>query len=130
MGMNGFLLYNIPNEIRQAAQQNNVGPDQMENFRQDVTRVGYLLYGGPALLGLLFFIFGLIIKSFPVPITITSLVLYIGATAVFGLLNPMSLAQGFIMKAIFVVALFRAIKAARAFENDRRDATALGGLPA
>ena len=87
-----------------------------EQFRQTVTLFGYLVYGLPAFLGLLFVVFGLIIKKFPVPITIISLVLYVLATAAFALLSPMTLAQGIIMKVIIIFALVRAIKAAYAYQ--------------
>jgi len=78
---------------------------------------GYLVYGLPAFLGVLFVVFGLIIHRFPVFITVTSLVLYILATAAFALLVPASLAAGLIIKIIIIVALFRAIGAARAYQS-------------
>jgi len=121
LAINAFLLYNLPNEIAQAMQQNKIGPDDADRFRQAVTASGYVVYGLPALLGVVFVIFGAIVKSFPVPITITSLVLYIIATLTFGLLNPAVLAQGIIMKVIIVVALFRAIKAAFAYQAHARE---------
>ena len=70
--VNGFLLFNLPNEIQQAIQQNQIAPENVETFRQEATISGYLIYGLPVLLGSLFVIFGSIIKQFPVPITITS----------------------------------------------------------
>ena len=115
--VNGFLLFNLPNEIQQALNQNQIAPENVETFRQEATISGYLIYGLPVLLGCLFVIFGSIIKQYPVPITITSLVLYVLATAAFGLLAPETLVQGFIMKIIIVYALIRAIKAARAYRD-------------
>lgn len=64
-------------------------------------------------------IFGIIIKRFPVPVTITSLVLYIGAIAVSGLYDPATLAQGVIIKIIVIIALAKAIQTAIAYEKDR-----------
>jgi hypothetical protein len=112
MAVNGFGLYNLENEIEQAIRQNQIAPQ----FLQETRIYGYLIYGLPALLGLLFVVFGVIIKRFPVPITITSLVLYVLAMAAFGYLDPATLAQGFIVKIIIIYALFQAIKAARAFQ--------------
>ena len=89
-----------------------------------------MIYGLPVVLGLLFVIFGLIVKQFPVPITITSLVLYILATAAFGLLEPATLLQGFIIKIIIIFALIRSIKAARAYRDHTQNAEMAGGLPA
>jgi hypothetical protein len=115
MAVNGFLLLNLPNEIRQAIRQEQVAPADIEQFAQGMTIAGCLVYGLPALLGVLFVVFGIIIKRFPVPITIISLVLYILATVALGLLDPTSVPRGLLIKIIFVVALFRAIQAALAF---------------
>ena len=117
MAVNGFLLYNLPNEIQQAIQQLQIGPADVDQFRQVATISGYVIYGSPAFLGLLFVIFGVIIKRFPVAITITSLVLYVLAAAAFALLNPATLMQGFIFKIIIIMALFQSIKAARAYQS-------------
>ncbi len=116
LAVNGFFLFNLPNEIQQAIQQNGIAPDEVEQVRQDAMISGYLIYGLPALLGALFVVFGLIIKQYPVPITITSLVLYILAMAAFGLLEPASLATGIVIKIIVIFGLYRAIKAARAYQ--------------
>lgn len=123
LAVNGFLLYNLPNEIQLAINQNQIAPENVETFRQQATNSGYVIYGLPILLGCLFVIFGSIIKQYPVPITITSLVLYVLATAVFGLLAPETLVQGFIMKIIIIFALIRAIKAARAYRDHTQAAS-------
>jgi hypothetical protein len=81
-----------------------------------------LLYGGPALLGMLFFIFGLFVQKYPIPITITSLVLYVLATLIFALINPLTITGGIIFKVIIVFALVRAIKAAFAYDSETRKA--------
>jgi len=128
MALNGFGLYNLSKEIQQAIQQNQVGPADVEQFRQVARISGYLVYGLAAFLGLLFVVFGLIIKQFPVPITITSLVLYMLATAAFGLLDPTTLLRGIVMKIIIIVALFQAIKAARAFQAHARESNVAEGL--
>ncbi len=128
MAVNGFLLFKLPSEIQQAIQQNQVAPADVAQFRQAATFSGYLLYGLPALLGLLFVVFGLIINRFPVPITVTSLVLYVLATAAFGFLEPATLAQGFVVKIIIIFALVRAIMAARAFQAHAQQTSVAEGL--
>jgi hypothetical protein len=128
IAVNGFLLFNLPKEIQQAITQNQIAPSDVEGFRQEATIMGYLFYGLPALLGVLFVIFGLIIKQFPVPITIASLVLYILATSAFGFLSPPTLLQGFLIKIIIIFGLFRAIKAARAYRAHTLDANVADGL--
>lgn len=128
LAVNGFSLYNLPNEIQQAIRLNQVAPANVEAFRQAVTFFGYLIYGSAAVLGLLFVVFGLIMKRYPVAITITSLVLYILATAAFGVIAPATLAAGLIMKVIIIIFLFRAIKAARAFEAHTQKPALAGEL--
>jgi hypothetical protein len=72
-------------------------------------------------LGVLFVIFGLIVKTFPVPVTVLSLVIYIGAVLVFGVLDPRTLGAGIIWKIIIVVALVKAIQTALAYEREKRE---------
>jgi hypothetical protein len=128
MIVNGFLLFNLPNEIEQAIRQGQAGdPAEVEDFKRAATIAGYLFYGGPLLLGLVFVIFGLIVKKYPLTITITSLVLYIAATVLFAVLNPQSLASGAIVKIIIVVAFCRAIKAAKSYDVETRKAALAGG---
>jgi hypothetical protein len=71
------------------------------------------------LVGALFIVFGIIVKMYPVPITIASLVIYVLAALVFAVLEPESLLRGIIIKIIIVVALISSIKAAIAYERER-----------
>jgi len=118
MAVNGFMLYNAPNELDQVIRQGGMDPANAEAVRQNGLPLLYAIYGAAVLLGLIFFVFGIIIRTKPVLITTTSLVLYIAGVAGFAVLNPMSLVQGIIFKVIIVVALYRAIKAARAYESE------------
>lgn len=126
MAANAFALYNLPNEIQHGIRQYQLPPEAVPEFEQAARMGGYLIYGGAALLGLIFVVFGIILKKFPVAITITSLLLYIGATAGFAALAPATLTKGLIVKIFIVIALFRSIKAARAYEAERKKATFLG----
>ncbi len=128
LGLNGYQLYNIPQEIHQAIVQFQIPPANVPEFQEAVTRMGYLIYGGAAALGLLFVIFGVIIHRFPVAITVTSLVLYIAATAIFGYLSPATLAAGLIIKLIIVFALFRALMAAFAYSSHTQKPALAGEL--
>lgn len=73
-------------------------------------------------LGILFVIFGFLVKKYPVPITITSLVLYIAAWLISALQDPAMLAQGIIIKIIIIVALAGAVKTAIAYEKEKAEA--------
>jgi hypothetical protein len=50
--------------------------------------------------------------------TVTALTLYLGGNAVFGVLNPASLGAGWIMKIFIVIALFKAVQAAFAYQKE------------
>ena len=96
-----------------------VDPVKIKEVEQVMLVGAYIYAGARVALGVLFIIFGLMVKMFPVPITIISLVLYVGAVAVNGLLDPMTLMQGIIFKIIIVVLLFKSIQAAIAYQNEK-----------
>ena len=93
---------------------------KLDRARDSALRVGYLIGYTVIALGALFILFGLIVKRYPLPITIISLVLYLGATAVFAYLLPETLYAGFIIKIIVIVALAKAVQSAIAYESERR----------
>jgi len=131
LAFNGFMYYNAPHEVNQLlnaeVQKAGFGAMIDPQARQNILTTLYALYGATAGLGLLFIFLGIIIKKFPVPITILSLVLYLAATALFACLEPMSLLQGIIVKVFIVLALVRAIRAARAYQEEVK-AARLGDL--
>jgi hypothetical protein len=129
LAINGFLLFNLPNEIQHAIEQNQIAPEDVEQARQGGMIAGYLMYGLTTLLGVVFVIFGLVVKQFPLPITITSLVLYVFAIAGLGFLDRETLVHGIIMKVIIVFALIRAIKAARAYQDHTSNSIGAEGQP-
>ena len=92
-----------------------------DQARDLIHTAGLVIYGGALALGVAFVVFGIIVKLFPVPITILSLVLYILSALVFAALNPMSLLAGLLMKVIIIVALSKAIKAAFEYEREKRE---------
>jgi hypothetical protein len=94
--------------------------EAVQQYEQTVLRVTFLILGAAVALGLLFIVFGVFVERAPVPITIASLVIYIGATAVYGMLDPSTLVQGLIIKVFFILGLFKAIQAALATERERR----------
>jgi hypothetical protein len=114
-----------------------------------VSTLSVVIYGLFGLLGVLFIIFGRLIYLFPLPITITSLVLYLtGASmelALKALTEPAQMATGSIRKIllvtaicparlsivltvtgvvwkiIFIAAFASSIRTAAAYEEERRD---------
>lgn len=70
-------------------------------------------------LGVVFVVFSLIVKSFPVPITVAALVLYLAGQAITAAIaGPETLAQGAIIKVVIIVCLAKAIQAAVAYSQE------------
>jgi hypothetical protein len=76
------------------------------------------------LIGGVFLVCGALVYRYPVPTTIISLVLYLGAQAAYGAIDPTTLARGWIVKILIVVGLVKAVQAALAFEREREDQAA------
>jgi hypothetical protein len=77
----------------------------------------YLVGGAITVLGVIFVILGACIKSAPLPISVSALVLFLGLHAFLALINPANLIMGLILKIIVLVALFKAIQAALAYSK-------------
>jgi hypothetical protein len=108
----------IRKEVAKAGPGAVINQAQLQQIEDQAHRFGMLTGCVAVALGILFIIFGLLVKMFPVPITILSLVLYVVATLGFAALNPQSLVAGIIFKIIVVVALAKAIQAAVAYEKE------------
>jgi len=93
-------------------------PVKVKEIEDRAVRAGNLIGVIMIAMGVLFFVFGLIVKMFPVPVTIISLVLYVGSAAAFAALDPATLAQGVIVKIFIVIALIKAIQAAIAYQKE------------
>jgi hypothetical protein len=76
-----------------------------------------LLSGVMAGVGGVFVIMACMVYQYPVPIVASALVLYIGAAAVFAVLDPTTLAQGLLIKIIIVVSLFKSLQAAIEYQK-------------
>ncbi len=70
--------------------------------------------------GITYILFGVYVYRFPVPITISALIIYLALQAVQAALEPESLAKGFIIKILIIVALAKSIQAAIAYEAERK----------
>jgi hypothetical protein len=95
-----------------------VDPVKLAQVRSQAVRTTRLIAFGGMLLGGIFVACGLLVERHPVPITVTALALYLGGNAIFGMLNPASLGAGLIMKIFIVVALFKAVQAAIAYQKE------------
>jgi hypothetical protein len=117
----------LENEIAKAGGRGNVqiDPVKLQEAEDHAVLIVTLVNGAAIVLGVLFVVFGLIVKRFPAPVTILSLVLYVGAILGFAMIEPSTLAGGLLIKIIVIVCLAKAIQAALAYEKEQRRATEL-----
>ena len=119
----GLVKSEIEKEVQKLLQQGMVAdPAQVKELEDASVRTVRLLRGGLVALGALFIVFGVVVKRFPVPITVVSLVLYVGTAAVFAVLDPSSVAKGLVMKVIVVVLLAKSIQTAIAYQREQQAA--------
>ncbi|HUT09571.1 MAG TPA: hypothetical protein VMY42_03675 [Thermoguttaceae bacterium] len=97
-------------------------PGEVQKVRAQAIRITRLVQGVAIGLGVVFVILGIIVKQFPVGATLTGLVLYIGAAAVFGMIDPATLLTGLIIKVFIVVTLIYSLQAALAYQREEREA--------
>jgi hypothetical protein len=130
--VNGVFLYlaqksvdeAIEAEIKKLPAGYVADPDKVAEVREQGLRALRLFNGGGMVLGVIFVACGLLVTRYPVPATVTGLVLYLGGNAVFMYLDPSTMARGLPMKVIIVIALFKAVQAAIAYQKDASDAPA------
>jgi len=71
--------------------------------------------------GIAFVVMGLVVKQYPLPISISAMIVFIGIILVSAAINPATLAQGWILKIIFISCIVSAIKAASAYQNFKEE---------
>ena len=97
---------------------------KLAEFKEQAVRSTRLVNGVAVIIGAVFIGCATMVYTYPVPATVISLVLYLGSAAVYGVLDPTTLARGWILKILIVVALFKAVQAALAYESERKADTA------
>ncbi len=124
----------IDSELRDLRGQNlEIDQAAVDEYRQQAIRATQLVNGIAVLIGIVFIVCGALVYTYPVPATITSLVLYVGAAAVYAVIDPSTLARGWIIKLLIVIGLFKAVQAALAYESERKQSAEqplLGEIPA
>jgi hypothetical protein len=122
---NAFFLFQVPNQVRMelnqelARQRIVVNAADRQQAEQLMLMVSYAIHGGTILLGVVFIVCGLLVKRFPVVVTILSLVLYLASVAVFGVVNPATIPMGLVFKIIVVICLIKAIQSAFAYQREQ-----------
>jgi hypothetical protein len=115
--VNIFMLINLPNEVKK--ESGSLGGN-VSDAETAMYIAGVVIYGGSLFLGATFIVLGCLVRRFPLPVTITSLLLFLGSQAIFALLNPLNICGGWIFKIIILVVLIKGIGAAAAYEKEKR----------
>jgi hypothetical protein len=109
----------VEKEVKELTQKGMAfDPGKLQELKESAVRATQLMAVGFMIMGALFIVFGLMIYRFPVPITVSALVLYLAFVAINGALDPTTLYQGLIIKIIVIVALGKAIKSAIAYQRE------------
>jgi hypothetical protein len=125
--VNGALLLTAEQQVHQQINKEvaeltkqglTIDQSKLAVLEAAAVRTAQLFIGGVALVGALFIVFGINIYRFPVPITILSLVLYLGVVAINGVADPNTIWQGIIVKIIVIAGLVSAVRAALAYEQE------------
>lgn len=114
----------IDKELRKLGPNFVVDQAKLAAVKSQAVRTTQLIAAGGTILGAIFVACGVMVEKHPVPITVTALALYLGGNAIFALVNPASLGAGLIMKVFIVIALFKAVQAAIAYQKEQATAAA------
>jgi hypothetical protein len=125
-GVGGFLLFNAPKEvddlfnkeIEAAGPGAVIDQELMEAEKSRILRFVQVIYGIQIMVGVAFVCFAALVTKYPVPITISGLILYIASMAITAFFDPSQLVRGIVIKIIIVVSLIRSISAAMAERNE------------
>jgi hypothetical protein len=114
--VNLIMMALLPDQVKKALEENGQGQNQQA--LTIATGVAMAIQGCFLALGVVFIICGILVNRFPVVCTVSSLVLYVLAALATAALDPSTLAQGIVIKIIIVVALFKAVQAAFAYQKE------------
>jgi hypothetical protein len=129
VAINGIVFKTIEDEVDRAIQKEitkvqgqgmQVDQAAVQKIRTRAIHIGQLIAGSAVALGVVFIVLGALVKKFPVPCTIFGLVLYIGATAIYGYLAPETLVQGLIWKIVTIVVLVKSVQSAVSYQQSEK----------
>jgi len=119
IAINGYVFAtNDATLDQEVAQLKAEGFEIDEAELANISFINKVTSGSFAATGVLFILLGLLVYQFPVPCTVTGLVLYVGAIGVGLLLNPLSVFQGIIVKILIIVGLVKSVQSAFAYTNE------------
>ncbi len=111
------------NQIKKEVRKQNPFAIIPEAELTRVVRLVQTIAAAYIVLGVIFIVFACIVHKYPVPITITGLVLYVGSLLVLVAISgdPAILFKGILWKIIILVGLIQGISTAVALEKERRE---------
>jgi hypothetical protein len=126
--VNIIMLFIVHGQIDESIRKVGVDPRNVPPAMQlqvaTARLIGYGITGAFVAMGAAFIILGALVRKYPVPCTIISLVLYVGGTVVTAILDLRNIGAGWLLKIIIIVALVKAVQAALASEREKREALA------
>jgi hypothetical protein len=109
---------NVQQQVQHALQRGKImGKEEIAQATERAKNIERIIWGVAGAMGGVFVFFGLMVKRYPVPITVSSLLLYLLTTAVFGIIEPLSLMEVLFFKIFAVFALMRSVQAAFAYQR-------------
>jgi hypothetical protein len=99
-------------------------PVKLKELEDQEIRLRQVSAAVAVVLGIAFIGLGIAVYKAPVACTVTGLVLYLAANAIYGVMDPESLAKGAIIKVIIIVFLAKAVQAAVAYQKEEAQAAA------
>jgi hypothetical protein len=116
--VNEFVRAQLDEEARQLTQKgmviNQAKLTEIKEAQVRAVQIGLLAQIG---IGVLYVVLGLLVNKFPVPATVTALVVYIGVNVAVAVHDSSQLATGWWIKLIVVIALAKAVQAAIAYQK-------------
>jgi hypothetical protein len=129
IGIHVYEYMNLDKIIDQQLQEliaQEVGPGmQVDQAKVDEVRQLMMTFATVADfvmigIGVLYLLFALLVRKFPVTTTVVGLLLYLAYIGIFAFLQPMTLVQGYLIKIVIIVGLAKAIQAAFAYRAEER----------
>lgn len=100
--------------------RNQVDQQLLREHDESAVRAMQLAAGGFIALGVVYIVAASLIKTYPVPATVTSLVLFISANVLLAVFDPSTIVSGIILKIIVFVVLVKAVQAAIAYQKEKQ----------
>jgi MFS family permease len=133
----GWLIFSlivewltIDMQLERVAKEHGVPAARIPELKELVMPTMYAITVGYIILAITYVVFGFLVRKYPVPITITALVIFIGLMLIVAAIGGFqTLWSGIIFKVIIIVGLAKAIQSAIAYQKELDTAKEFAVLP-